>query len=85
MNEKDFDNMPAKEVVDYITITFHDSVKNFFTEVSPHVEILTQKYPDIIDLKELYNQFKTKLSNHMNKEDVIVFHDIIKYEEFCNR
>ncbi len=85
MVEERFKTMTTKKLVDYVEKIYHEPIKIFFTEVTPHVNIVSKKYSGLDKLQESFVLFKRNIINHINREEVIIFPAIIEYEEIYER
>ncbi len=85
MVEEKFEKMSTEEIINYITVTFHEPIKKFFEEMTPKIDKIDKeyswKYSKIDLLKELYTQFHRELMKHLTKEDLEVFPSVLKYEK----
>ncbi len=84
MDYSKFDKMDISEIVDYVTATFHVPLDSLFKSAPDNISSLIKKYwkqyPKIVDLEKLFNEFKEKISEHMKKEDDVIFPAAIEYE-----
>lgn len=88
MFEKDVKEMSLKELVNYITITFHEPLRKNLEKLEFPVDLLVSEYiadnSELMYLKELFSQFKKEILKHITKEDNVTFPTTIEYEKFYN-
>ena len=84
MFEKEVEYMNLKELVKYITKTFHEPLRKDIKNLDVPIEIIndkySKKYPELWYLQELFSQFKKEILKHITREDFITFPAIIKFE-----
>ena len=84
MFTKNVENMSLSWLVKYITKTFHEPVRKNLKKLDLLVESIvvshTKNYPELINLQELFRQFKTEVLKHVTKEDLVVFPTILRFE-----
>lgn len=84
MFTKNVENMSLTWLVKYITKTFHEPVRKNLQKLDLLVASIiinhTKNYPELVNLQELFYQFKTEVLKHVTKEDLVVFPVILKYE-----
>ena len=82
--KKDPYKMNIKQLVNYITKTYHEPLKNDLDKLHDLVNYVTENfmtdYPNLQYIQKSYLGFKEEVNIHINREDDITFPAIIKYE-----
>ncbi len=72
-------------VIDYIIKKFHNPSRNILIEIEETIDHLYKKYswkyPELAQVKELFNQYHNIYIKHINREEDILFPKIKKLEE----
>ncbi len=75
-------NTDFKSVIDYIIEKFHVPSRKILPELEEELDFLVQKYsekyPEFIQIKELYKQFTTLFLRHINREEDLLFPEILE-------
>ena len=83
-----FENWDLKFLIDYIVNNHHSYVRNAIPQMMPHLEKVAfkhgNKYPELADIKSLFEGVAEDLISHMHKEETILFH-IIGYLADCKK
>ena len=84
MDKSKFTNMPITEIVNHLSNEFHVPLQKLIEKIADAIIWFSEKYrkeyPKIVYLKELYNQFRSEVAKHIEKEDEIMFPMVIDYE-----
>lgn len=82
------EDMSLSWLVKYITKTYHQPLRENLKTLDDLVPLIsknyTKDYPELLNLQELYNQFRTEISKHVVKEEFVVFPSVVKFEEIFN-
>lgn len=82
----DIQYLDNRGLITYIQRKYHEPLAEEFRQLTPYVtkvsKVHGEKYPHLIELKELYSNLKTELLDHTKDEDDNVFPLIIKYSEY---
>ena len=80
-----FTEMSCEQLIGYILVHHHFYVKQIMPTIAGHLEKVAGKHGDRFPyMQEVYNKFREvqeDMSNHMQKEEVILFPRIKKMEE----
>ena len=80
--------MSVRELVEYITKTYHEPLRKDLRAVEAPVYYIINNYsvefPEFKFLKDLFSQFKNKILKHITREDLVTFPAIINYEQYNN-
>jgi regulator of cell morphogenesis and NO signaling len=83
-----FENWDLKFLIDYIVNNHHSYVRNAIPQMRPHLEKVAfkhgNKYPELEDVKSLFEDVAEEMISHMHKEETILFH-IIRYLVDCQK
>lgn len=75
--EKNWTRASMKEIVDYITTTYHEPLRNDLERINALmnkvVAVHSGRHPDLKQLQEVFRRFRYALEQHMHKEDMILF------------
>jgi len=73
----DFDTMELRELVDYIVGTHHAYINRAAPEISKYLDKVCNVHgswhPDICKVKELFEESRSDLADHMRKEELNLF------------
>lgn len=74
---QDFNNWEVDFLVDYIINKHHGYVKKSVPVITRHLEKVVMahgtNHPEVIRIKTLFDEVKTELIQHMNKEEMMLF------------
>ncbi|MDZ7764453.1 MAG: DUF542 domain-containing protein [Melioribacteraceae bacterium] len=83
-----FENWDLKFLIDYIVNNHHSYVRNAIDQMTPHIEKVAfkhgNKYPELEDVKSLFEDVAEEMISHMHKEETILFH-VIRYLVDCEK
>ncbi len=87
--EPNWNDSTLKELVDHIVKTYHFPLR----EELPRIEQLAKKvahvhgerHPEMVQLFEIFSDFKMQLELHMQKEEIILFPAIVQSEKSLER
>lgn len=83
--KKDLNGKSLEKITKYIIKNYHDSNRKVLEKLKFMVNDITDDdiklYPKLQYLNELFLQFKSEYLKHMEKEELITFPTIIKYEK----
>lgn len=86
--DKRFETWDLKFLIDYIVNNHHSYVKNAIPQMMPHLEKVAfkhgNKYPELENIKSLFEDVAEEMISHMHKEETILFH-IIRYLVDCKK
>ncbi|RJP62986.1 MAG: iron-sulfur cluster repair di-iron protein [Ignavibacteriales bacterium] len=86
--EKRYENWDLKFLTEYIVNNHHSYVRNAIPQMIPHLEKVAfkhgNKYPELIEIKSLFEDVAGEMYSHMHKEETILFH-IIRYLVDCKK
>ncbi len=86
--KKDPYTMNIKQLVNYITKTYHEPLRKDLDNLEDLVNFVTNnfltEYPNLKYIKKSYLDFKREVTIHVNREDDITFPTIVKYEKVYN-
>lgn len=72
-------------LITYIQKKYHEPLAEEFKQLTPYVtkvaKVHGDRYPHLIELKELFSNLKTELLEHTADEDANVFPLIVRYSE----
>ncbi len=86
INTSEISKLSLKEMIDFITTTYHKPLKKIIPEIKLQFEEI-EHYPEKFDLqnfwiiKELFSQFESELLNHVSREEHKFYSEIIKLEK----
>ncbi len=79
-------NTSFKSVIDYIIEKFHISARKVLPELEEELDDLVKyywnKYPELFQIKELFKQFEILFISHINREESILFPQILALEKY---
>jgi len=82
MFNKNPETMSLEKLIIYITKTFHEPLRKELIKLDTFItDIINnnlKEYPQLINLQELFHQFKTEVLKHITREDLVVFPTILK-------
>lgn len=86
--EKRYENWDLKFLTEYIVNNHHSYVRNAIPQMMPHLEKVAfkhgNKYPELLEIKSLFEGVAEEMYSHMHKEETILFH-IIRYLVDCKK
>lgn len=86
--EKRYENWDLKFLTEYILNNHHSYVRNAIPQMMPHLEKVAfkhgNKYPELLEIKSLFEGVAEEMYSHMHKEETILFH-IIRYLVDCKK
>jgi iron-sulfur cluster repair protein YtfE (RIC family) len=75
-------NTDFKSIIDYIIENFHIPARKILPELEEELDFLvkkySEKYPEFIQIKELYKQFSSLFLKHINREEDVLFPQILE-------
>lgn len=79
-----WDQMSIKEIVEYVVDTYHTYSKQELPRIGQLIEKVKakhgQRYPDIFELQNTFEQMKDSLLKHIEEEEEVVFPLLINLE-----
>ena len=79
-----FGEMTAEQLISHIIIHHHFYVKQILPQLSAHLEKVAikhgEKFPEMVEVFQLFAEIKNEMSLHMQKEEMILFPAIKKAE-----
>ncbi len=83
-----FEEMSAEQMISYILIHHHFYVKQSMPQIIFHVEKVANKhgdrFPYMVEVLQLFREIQEEMTNHMHKEEVILFPRIKLLESLFN-
>ncbi|MEI8074397.1 MAG: iron-sulfur cluster repair di-iron protein [Bacteroidota bacterium] len=83
-NQLPFEEMTAEQMISYILIHHHFYVKQSMPQIIFHVEKVASKhgerFPYMVEVLQLFREIQEEMTNHMQKEEVILFPRIKQLE-----
>lgn len=83
--KKDLNGKSLEKITKYIIKNYHDSNRKVLEKLKFMINDINDEdiklYPKLQYLNELFLQFKSEYLKHMEKEELITFPTIIKYEK----
>jgi regulator of cell morphogenesis and NO signaling len=83
-NEKDWTKADLKDLVDHIVTTYHQPLRQELARVTQLATKVARvhgdNHPEMIEVLNVFNQFKAQLELHMQKEEMILFPGITAME-----
>lgn len=83
-NQLPFEEMSAEQMISYILIHHHFYVKQSMPQIVMHVEKVATKhgnrFPYMVKVLELFREIQEEMTNHMQKEEMILFPRIKQLE-----
>lgn len=85
MSVPEVENLTLKQIVNYITKTYHVPLRKYLRTLDDLIPTLVAEngrdFPQLSHLTVLYTQFRNEILKHITREDFIVFPSILKYEK----
>ena len=84
----DFDKMRLWQLADYIVLTHHDFVKKEMPLIYGYLQKIAAKHgerhPEMLQVLNAFEELKADMTDHMEKEEVILFPRIKLIEQYSN-
>lgn len=83
-NAHDWTKVKLKDLVEHIVTSYHEPLRQELSRVAQLTDKVARvhgdNHPEMVKVREVFNQFKAQLELHMQKEEMILFPGIVSME-----